>query len=92
MVFGGGGFGGSQVMGGGGGTLIIGLVPLEDETEEACFLSLLSIVWDHNKKIVLSKPGRWHLPKTHHAGPLGSQDCEKWKIVVSVTKYKVFLL
>lgn len=44
MVFGGGGFGGSQVMGVGGGTLIIGLVPLEDETEEACFLSLLSTV------------------------------------------------
>ena len=42
-----------------------GLVPLEEETERACFLSLLSTVWSYNEKMVITKPGRQHSPRAY---------------------------
>lgn len=86
--FGGGGFGGNQVM---GGNLHYRVSTLRRWDKWACFLSLLSTMWCHNKKIILSKPGRWHSPKTHPCWVPWASELWKMKIVVSVTKYNVFL-
>ena len=66
MVFGGGAFG--RWLGHEDGTPMMGLVPLEKETEES-FLSL-STIWEYSEKVAICKPGREFSPGTEYTSTL----------------------